>query len=249
MVFSVSPSVTVREVDLTTTIPAITTPPAAIAGVFRWGPVNERVLISSEVELVNVFGEPTDLNAETFFTAADYLSYSNALYVTRVVDETANTAIVTNIADDVVFQAKYPGSIANGIEISYIVTSDQGVSDFAADIFSVATTYDITFREQTLDITTDQALIDIDVKVGDVLRIDTSSGYQDMEILALETLSTSPTSNTEFEYVHSFIFRERFTMVNAPTDVTRRWAYADAFGEAPEAGKMQIISVTLLLVL
>jgi hypothetical protein len=241
MVFSVSPSVTVREVDLTTTIPAITTPPAAIAGVFRWGPVNERVLISSEVELVNVFGEPTDLNAETFFTAADYLSYSNALYVTRVVDSTANTAIVTNIADDVVFQAKYPGALANGIEISYIVTSDEGVSDFAADIFSVATTYDITFREQTLDVTTDQALIDLDVKVGDVLRIDTSSGYQDMEILALETLSTSPTSNTEFEYVHSFIFRERFTMVNTPTDVTRRWAYADAFGEAPEAGKMHII--------
>jgi hypothetical protein len=241
MVFSVSPSVTVREVDLTTTIPAITTPPAAIAGVFRWGPVNERVLISSEVELVNVFGEPTDLNAETFFTAADYLSYSNALYVTRVVDSTANTAIVTNIADDVVFQAKYPGALANGIEISYIVTSDEGVSDFAADIFSVATTYDITFREQTLDVTTDQALIDLDVKVGDVLRIDTSSGYQDMEILALETLSTSPTSNTEFEYVHSFIFRERFTMVNTPTDVTRRWAYADAFGEAPEAGNMHII--------
>jgi hypothetical protein len=241
MVFSVSPSVTVREVDLTTTIPAITTLPAAIAGVFRWGPVNERVLISSEIELANVFGQPTDHNAETFFTAADYLSYSNALYVTRVVDDTASTATVSNIADDVVFKAKYPGTIANGIEISYITTSEIGESGFAEDVFSIATTYDITFREQTLDITTDQALVDINVKIGDVLRIDTSSGYQDMEILALETLSTTPTSGSEFEYVHSFIFRERFTMVNIPTDVTRRWAYADAFGEAPEASKMHII--------
>ena len=82
MVFSVSPSVTIREVDATATIPAIATPPAAIAGVFRWGPVNERILITSENELVSRFGKPTDANFETFFTAADFLSYSNALFVT-----------------------------------------------------------------------------------------------------------------------------------------------------------------------
>lgn len=85
MVFSVSPSVTVREIDATASIPAIATPPAAIAGVFRWGPVNEKILVTSETELVSRFGKPTNFNPETFFVAADYLSYSNALYVTRVV--------------------------------------------------------------------------------------------------------------------------------------------------------------------
>ena len=35
-------------------------------------------------------------NHETFFSAADFLSYSNALYVTRVTDG-ANTAIADNI--------------------------------------------------------------------------------------------------------------------------------------------------------
>ena len=79
MAFSVSPSVIVREVDASAAVPAIATPPAAIAGVFRWGPVGETVLVSSENELVSRFGTPTNDNFETFFVAADYLSYSSAL--------------------------------------------------------------------------------------------------------------------------------------------------------------------------
>ena len=84
MAFSVSPSVIVREVDASTTVPAIATAPAAIAGVFRWGPVGEAILVSSENELAGRFGKPNNDNYETFFTAADYLSYANALFVSRV---------------------------------------------------------------------------------------------------------------------------------------------------------------------
>lgn len=85
MAFQVSPGVNVSEIDLSTVVPAVSTSIGAIAGVFRWGPVNERVLISSEVELARIFGKPkTGYNVETFFTAADFLAYSNALYVTRV---------------------------------------------------------------------------------------------------------------------------------------------------------------------
>ena len=43
MAFSVSPSVIVREVDASAAVPAIATPPAAIAGVFRWGPFLQRM--------------------------------------------------------------------------------------------------------------------------------------------------------------------------------------------------------------
>ena len=45
MAFSVSPSVIVREVDASASVPAIATPPAAMAGVFRWGPVGEAVIV------------------------------------------------------------------------------------------------------------------------------------------------------------------------------------------------------------
>ena len=62
MPFQVSPGVNVSEIDLTTIVPAVTSTVGAIGGVFRWGPVEERVLISSEDELVNVYGKPTSSN-------------------------------------------------------------------------------------------------------------------------------------------------------------------------------------------
>ena len=84
----ISPGVEVREIDLTTIVPNVSTTEGVIAGVFRWGPINERVLVDSETNLVNRFGKPTNLNPETFFTAASFLAYGNKLYVTRV----ANTS-------------------------------------------------------------------------------------------------------------------------------------------------------------
>ena len=92
MPFQVSPGVNVTEIDLTTVVPAVSSTEGAFAGVFRWGPVNKRVLVSSENELVARFHKPTNFNAETFFTAANFLSYGNKLYVVRAATATiANT--------------------------------------------------------------------------------------------------------------------------------------------------------------
>ena len=62
MAFSVSPSVIVREIDASAVVPAISTPPAAIAGIFNWGPINEPILISAETQLADRFGKPGDEN-------------------------------------------------------------------------------------------------------------------------------------------------------------------------------------------
>ena len=87
--FQLSPGINVSEVDLTTVVPAVDTTIGAFAGVFRWGPVNEPTLVTSENDLVNKFGKPvTSVNPETFFTAASFLAYSNSLYISRA----ANTA-------------------------------------------------------------------------------------------------------------------------------------------------------------
>jgi len=91
MAFQLSPGVNVSEIDLTTVVPAVATSDGAIAGVFRWGPIGQRSLVDSENNLVNRFGKPTSHNAETFFTAANFLSYGNRLYVSRA----ANTGGVT----------------------------------------------------------------------------------------------------------------------------------------------------------
>ena len=187
MVFSVSPSVEVREVDLTATIPNTTTPPAAIAGVFRWGPVGERVLIASEAGLVDRFGEPTSFNAETFFTAADFLSYSNALYVTRVEDN-ANTATSDY------FEARYPGELGNSLEVSYV--SREAFSHDLANTGDVTGTVD--FNSRTLEFTSS---IDFsnDLEERDILRIGNDDvGYQDLFISNIQTDTDANTGDVDY---------------------------------------------------
>lgn len=145
MAFQVSPGVNVSEIDLTTVVPAVSTSVGAIAGVFKWGPVGKRTLVSSETELINKFGKPTNHNPETFFTAANFLAYGNALQVVRsanttnfangVISAVANTGSVTNAQvftvkndddydnitfsdTDVLYVARYPGDLGNSLKIS-----------------------------------------------------------------------------------------------------------------------------------
>lgn len=83
MAFQVSPGINVSEIDLTTSIPSLATTVGAFGGMFRWGPVGKFILVDSENTLAARYGKPTSDNFETFFTAANFLAYGNALYVSR----------------------------------------------------------------------------------------------------------------------------------------------------------------------
>ena len=134
MAFQTSPGVNISEIDLTNVVPAVATTEGAIAGVFRWGPEDQRILVTSEQDLANRFGKPasyyTDAglttlwtNHETWFSAANFLAYSDALYVTRITDSTAAAATGTN------FTAKYKGKLGNSIQVSHCVgTANMGVT-------------------------------------------------------------------------------------------------------------------------
>tara|TARA_Y100000817_G_scaffold67387_1_gene51054 strand:- start:2411 stop:4414 length:2004 start_codon:yes stop_codon:yes gene_type:complete len=93
MGFLVSPGVHVKEIDLTNVVPAVSTSIGAIAGPFERGPVSTVTAISSEDELVKVFGKPQGDNFEFFFTAANFLQYGDALRVVR-----AESGIVNAVA-------------------------------------------------------------------------------------------------------------------------------------------------------
>jgi hypothetical protein len=151
--FQLSPGVNVSEVDLTTVTPAVDTTVGAFAGVFRWGPVNERTLVNSENDLVRKFGKPTNINPETFFTAANFLSYSNALQVVRAANTTAQFAAIggtgagpasaaltvynNNDYDvksaswgttDIQYIARWPGAIGNSLKVSMCENATQYTS-------------------------------------------------------------------------------------------------------------------------
>ena len=83
MPFQLSPGVLVKEIDLTNVVPAVATSIGAVAGAFQKGPVGEITAIGSEQELLKVFGKPNGSNFETWFTAANFLQYGNALRVVR----------------------------------------------------------------------------------------------------------------------------------------------------------------------
>ena len=95
MAFQVSPGINVSEIDLSTTVPAVATTVGAFAGAFRWGPIGKFVLVNSETTLASRFGRPDDYNYETFYTAANFLTYGNALYVTRA---SVTTGFTNNIS-------------------------------------------------------------------------------------------------------------------------------------------------------
>jgi phage tail sheath protein FI len=168
MAFQVSPGVNVSEVDLTTTVPGVSSTVGALAGVFRWGPVGEKVLIDSEDKLVTAFGRPTSYNPETFFTAANFLGYGDSLFVVRAAntaDEGANAALnsvantgTLNVASVAVknrddydskvlfdansaYVAKYPGAIGDSLRIS--VCDSAAAYESNIDLIGVQNSNDI----------------------------------------------------------------------------------------------------------
>lgn len=83
MAFQVSAGINISEVDLSAGVQQVSVSDAAIAGPFQWGPALEIQNISSEDDLVRVFGKPTDDNYEYWFSAQSFLAYSNLLRVVR----------------------------------------------------------------------------------------------------------------------------------------------------------------------
>jgi len=81
-----SPGIKVREVDLTRGgISNTTSLSAGIAAPFAKGPVNQIITITSENDLVSIFGKPSvnDYHYESWYSASNFLSYGGSLKVVR----------------------------------------------------------------------------------------------------------------------------------------------------------------------
>lgn len=90
-----SPGIQIIEKDFSNVVPAVSSTAGATAGVFSWGPVLDPVTITSENVLVQRFGGPNDSNFQSFFTAANFLSYTNNLLVVRANTTGNRNAVAT----------------------------------------------------------------------------------------------------------------------------------------------------------
>lgn len=144
MAYALSPGVSVIEKDFTSIIPAVGTAVGAFAGKFQWGPTLYPIQLASENDLVAQFGKPNSSNFESFFTAANFLSYTAGMYICRsdsalgtnaigyldTSQLTAGTAPKINNVDayNLTFlggantshwAAKYKGAMGNSLKVSF----------------------------------------------------------------------------------------------------------------------------------
>ena len=107
-----SPGVVVLERDLTTVANATLDNVAAVVGSFEKGPVNKIVDITSEKELLAVFGRPNDYNYEYWYNAAQFLLYGGTLKVIRSDSTALKNAIDT---------AQYTNTLFSGSDTTLTV--------------------------------------------------------------------------------------------------------------------------------
>lgn len=93
MALYLSPLVSINEIDLTTTIPAVATSIGVTVLRNTWkGPEKKQTLITSVDELIEKFGKPTLTEYEDILSATGFLKYGSILYCTRVMPSGATFA-------------------------------------------------------------------------------------------------------------------------------------------------------------
>ena len=259
MAFFVSPGVNVSEIDLTTVIPAVSTTEGAIAGLFAWGPGLERILIESGDELVQRFGKPSNLNAETFFTADSFLAYGNKLFVARSIPAdtfsafantgavTANSTNTVKNQDDfdsrvsfdanIAYFAKYPGELGNSLRVSVC----DSVNAYTQNVFTAATVNTAAINAALVigsnnavwetGNTLDAAAFANVFNVGDTLRIGNSSiGYNELKVSNVVVFGSNVTTNFT-----NYVTLNFTTPISTSANVTatRNWEFAGIVDRAP----------------
>ena len=247
MPFQLSPGVLVKEIDLTNVVPAVATSIGAMAGAFQKGPVGEITAIGSEQELVKVFGKPNGSNFETWFTAANFLQYGNALRIVRaesgITNATANGSglLIKNTDDYLNNYSAGQGSIG---EWAARTAGTHGNS-LGVSVCHNATAYEQTFAGNagTLGVTTGTpavgaTTVGIDTgggsagaggaayNVGDIVHFQEASG-QEYEITAIST------DNLTIKQLDNPNGGGLKTALAAATNVRRRWRFYDLFDAAP----------------
>ena len=247
MAFLVSPGVQVNEVDLTNVVPAVATSIGAIAGAFEKGPVSTIVNISSEEELVEIFGKPktTGNQFETFFSAANFLKYTDSLKVVRaesaVVNAGANSGVLIRDLDhyDASFStgqgsngewtARTAGTWANGIKVEICATSTAYEQNLSTN--NLVNQADVAVGDTTIDVD-DADASGYAFNVGDLISFysDTANtvsvdDFNEYEVTAINTSTNALTVRLKDDPNSAGLQ----TAIPNDSKIKRRWKYYDLF--------------------
>ncbi len=250
MSFLVSPGVHVREIDLTNVVPAVATSIGAIAGAFQKGPVGSVTTITSEEQLVQIFGKPqsTGNQFETFFTAANFLQYADNLKVVRaesaIVNAGANSGIL--IRDDDHYQASFDAGQGSHGEWAARTAGTWGNS-IGVQICASSTAYEQVLGASYLTVgedavgSTSIAVDDVDASgeafnVGDLISFYSDSAgttavdeFNEYEVTAIDTSSNTLTVRLKDDPNGAGLQN----IIPDNSYIKRRWGFYDLFDAAP----------------
>ena len=244
MPFQLSPGVLVKEVDLTNVVPAVATSIGAVAGAFQKGPVGEITAISSEQELLKVFGKPNGSNFETWFTAANFLQYGNALRVVRAQSAILNATSGGSgllIKDTTDYLNNYSAGQGSSGEWGARTAGTHGNS-IGVSLCSNATAYEETITTGAGEVSGTPAAGATTVNVsagggsvgdggakynvGDIVYFQEADGQQyEVTAIADDALTIKQLDNPNGGGLKSALADG--------TDVRRRWRFYDLFDAAP----------------
>jgi phage tail sheath protein FI len=243
MAFQVSPGVLVQEKDLSRIIPAVSTSIGAIAGQFAKGPVDEIVAISSEQELVETFGKPDSSNFEHFFSAANFLQYSNALRVVRATNTSLTNASASGSSILIKNDDDYENNYATGQ--GNVGTFTARTAGVWGNNLLVATCPSATAYEQvsSSSVANDSSA----ASVGDTtIAVDEGSDFNVGDIIQFSTTAATEDFDDGDSYRVTAINSETLTFVQHPrgagglkrvisdnSKIKRKWRYFDAVDGAP----------------
>jgi len=178
MGFQVSPGVEVKEIDLTNVIPAVSTSIGGYAGPFRWGPVEEIQLVSSEKELASVLGKPSVFLAESFFTASSFLKYGNALKAVRTTSDQLKNAVSGEVSVNTggISAVNLNDSLASGLVSGVALTVADGGDGVGATLTAGYTIDSVSINTQGSDFESGA------INQGDVITADIGGEVVDITV-------------------------------------------------------------------
>ena len=241
MAFQVSPGVLVQERDLTRIIPAVSTSIGAIAGEFRKGPLDEIVSISSENDLVDTFGEPDSNNFEVFFSAANFLQYSNSLRVVRAAQTNLVNATSTGCGLQIKNTTHYQDNYADGSGVvgtfaartagahgnTLLVSTCPSATAYEEEGATTVNDGSTAVGDTTITVTDGTQL-----NVGDIISFSTTAAtndYDDGHQYRITNIATHDLTIVQKDSGSGGLL----TTITNGANVRRRWRYYDSVGTSP----------------
>ena len=231
----VSPGVQVKEKDLTASIRSEPTSIGATAIMSNWGPMNEVVTVSDETELVDIFGKPNGTNYLYWFSAANFLAYSNTLRVVQMQTAGAKNAGVSGTAILIPntttwltgdgtqgpfsggtaavgeFAARFPGTKGNSVRVSACFTGQAVPATYEASAYYHGQITE-TSSNNAVGATTATIQASVALQANDIISFGVEGPYNTPDAIAL---AEKGQKYKVTDYTSTTVTFERYPSVNA----------------------------------